>query len=255
MSSLASLISSVKTNTVNNTLLQKNLSINKKRSLQSIPTKETKKLKTNKTTDISKTNKVLKLTKEDPKVVVFDGSTLNKRPVFESKAAKKAFLSGKANINDTIPNNDNTSVTDKLEDDEEEIQNTKKDKELQDLLATSRLLEEYHVDEMSSKEKRKHFLGKLDGLGLKSNGKVKKSLSMHIGLEAKKKERQLRKLQEAKDTGLYDKSLKHLYVTKPKKNRVRDPGVTNGVGRIKGATLTIGKGELTRLQRQVSKKK
>jgi hypothetical protein len=28
----------------------------------------------------------------DPKVVVFDGSSLRKRPAIESKAAKKAFL-------------------------------------------------------------------------------------------------------------------------------------------------------------------
>ncbi|KAI9308478.1 hypothetical protein BJ944DRAFT_236975 [Cunninghamella echinulata] len=142
MSSLASLISSVKSNTANNSLLQKNLAINKKRSLQSIPTKDAKKIKSTKTVDLKES----KSKKEEPKVVVFDDSTLHKRPIFESKTAKKAFLSGKANIDDIASNSDNTKGTDKEEDDEEEMRNNQKDKELQDLLATSRLLEEYRMN-------------------------------------------------------------------------------------------------------------
>lgn len=76
---------------------------------------------------------------------------------------------------------------------------------------------------------------------------------MHMGMENKKKERQQQKLQEAKDTGLYDKSLKHLYVSTKKKQRKRDAGITNGIGKMQGATLSIGQRELGRLQRQGSK--
>jgi hypothetical protein len=72
-------------------------------------------------------------------------------------------------------------------------------------------------------------------------------------MEAKRKERQQQKLQEAKDTGLYDKSLKHLYVNTKKKQRTRDSGITNGVGRMKGATLTLSQQELGRINKQGSK--
>lgn len=76
-------------------------------------------------------------------------------------------------------------------------------------------------------------------------------------MEAKKKERELKRLQEAKDLGLYDKSLKHLYVTsdkKKKKKRDRDPGITTGIGRMKGGTLHISQSELSKVE-QMGKKR
>ncbi|KAI8099709.1 uncharacterized protein BX664DRAFT_321940 [Halteromyces radiatus] len=251
MTSLASLISNVKTNTANNSLLQKNMTISRKRANKEEVTSQTKKpkLSTSSTSNNATTKKATK-TNKDPKVVVFDGSSLTKRPTLESKAAKKAFLAGKANISDL---NTTTSDTVTKEDVEDDIENNKKDKELQELLATSKLLEEYQMEEMTSKERRKHMLGKLDTLGLKPASSEKRSLSMYIGMESKKKERQQQKLQEAKDTGLYDKSLKHLYVSTKKKERKRDPGITNGIGRMKGAVLTISKQELGRIQRQGTK--
>lgn len=78
---------------------------------------------------------------------------------------------------------------------------------------------------------------------------------MHLGLEAKKKERQHKKLQMAKDLGIYDKSLRHLYVDTKEKKRDRNPGITNGIGKMRGAMLTISKREIDRVNRQGKKSK
>ncbi|KAF7721249.1 hypothetical protein EC973_005012 [Apophysomyces ossiformis] len=137
---------------------------------------------------------------------------------------------------------------------EEEAENQRKDQELKELLATSKLLEEYHMDEMSSRDRRKHMMSKLENLGVKPSPSIKVPLAMHLGLEAKKKERQQKRLQKAKDLGLYDKSTRHLYVEAKTKKRDRDPGITNGIGKMRGAMLTISKREIAQVNRQGSKK-
>ncbi|ORX47734.1 hypothetical protein DM01DRAFT_264589 [Hesseltinella vesiculosa] len=149
MSSLASLIANVKSNTAGNSLVKKNLAVTKKRQAARYfdpAGKTTKKAKS-------------------PQVIVFDGSALTKRPTMESKAAKKAFLRSKNETLDayTLGTPDTFYLS----------ENLRKDKELQQLLATSRLLEEYQVDEMSGKERRKHMFGKMEELGMKVNPAAK----------------------------------------------------------------------------------
>lgn len=74
-------------------------------------------------------------------------------------------------------------------------------------------------------------------------------------MDAKRKVREQKRLQEAKDTGMYDKSLRHLYITPTKKKeRDRDPGITAGVGRMKGATLYLRKSDIQQEDNQRSKK-
>ncbi|KAI8388525.1 uncharacterized protein BYT42DRAFT_631526 [Radiomyces spectabilis] len=242
--SLASLISNVKSNTAKNSLLQKNLAINKKRSAShEDKTAIRKKLKQEKPA----------IESSEPKVVVFDGSSLKKRPEFESRKEKKAFLSGKILQTDSSSTEDQSKMSAKEVAEEEE--NKRNDQELKDLLATSKLLEEYQIEEMSGKERRKHMMNKLETLGAKPAANIRIPLAIHLGMEAKKKERLQQKMQEAKDTGLYDKSLKHLYVKTKAKKRDRNPGITNGIGRMKGATLQLSKEEITRVARQGTKSK
>lgn len=80
-------------------------------------------------------------------------------------------------------------------------------------------------------------------------------LSLKLNLDESRKQKGIARLQEAKDMGIYDKSLKHLYVKTKEKKRDRDPGITNGIGRMKGATLTIKKSDIERIKRQGAKKK
>lgn len=76
MSSLANLISNIKANTASNPLVQKG----QKRKIDTTEIKRPKKAKET----IQKSN--------GPSVVVFDGSVLQKKPVYEEKAEKKRFL-------------------------------------------------------------------------------------------------------------------------------------------------------------------
>lgn len=128
-------------------------------------------------------------------------------------------------------------------------------------------------DEMTSKERRKDTMKKLEGLGVKVNlvqgnkheidlthfdqasSGEKIPLSLKLSLDESRKQKGIKRLQEAKDMGIYDKSLKHLYVKTETKKRDRNPGITNGIGRMKGATLTIKKSDIERIKRQGSKKK
>ncbi|KAG2197909.1 hypothetical protein INT46_003216 [Mucor plumbeus] len=245
MSSLASLISSVKANTASNAHISR--SIKRKATVSKEELKQQKKkLIIEKKQSISKTS--------GPNVVVFDGSVLQKKPSLEDKASKKRFLDSRISTVDPL---DVVEQKNKptVKDIEEETENQKHDVELKQLLATSNLLEELEREEMTSKERRKNTMKKLEGLGVKSSPGEKMPLSVKLSLDESRKQKGIKKLQEAKDMGIYDKSLKHLYVKTKEKKRDRDPGITNGIGRMKGATLTINKSDIERIKRQGSKKK
>ncbi|KAI9255602.1 hypothetical protein BDA99DRAFT_562124 [Phascolomyces articulosus] len=250
MSSLADLISSVRSNTANNTQLQRTLG-KKRASTEPNRVQLFKKLKKEKATQ----PKVKRSSTNGPDIVVFDDSTLSKQTV-DDRVDRKSFMqSSKISKAETLSNgNQPKKMTEKEQQDEEE--NQKRDFELNQLLATSKLLEDYQKDEMTGKERRKHMMDKLETLGVKKMSNPNMPLAIHKGMQEKKRERDQKRLQEAKNLGLYDKSLKHLYTstTNKKKERNRDPGITNGVGKMRGATLHIGKNELAQMQRQGVKK-
>ncbi|CEG84767.1 hypothetical protein RMATCC62417_18524 [Rhizopus microsporus] len=236
MSSLASLINNIKANTAHNPLVQKN----QKRKTTADSNAKQKKTKT---MEESKSN--------GPTVVVFDGSILERKPLFEAKSEKRRFLDSRVTLPDKPEQKQPAMTPQELE---EEAENERHDVELKQLLATSKLLEELEREEMTSKERRRHTLQKLETLGAKPTPKEKMPLPLKLKVNEVHKRRNLEKLQEAKDLGIYHKSLKHLYVkTKPKK-RDRDPGITTGVGKMKGATLTLRKSDIQRIQRQGGKK-
>ncbi|KAG1136032.1 hypothetical protein G6F37_004825 [Rhizopus arrhizus] len=233
MSSLANLISNIKANTASNPLVQKG----QKRKIDNTEIKRPKKAKET----IQKSN--------GPSVVVFDGSVLQKKPVYEEKAEKKRFLDSRITTVEKVE--EKKKLTPKEA--EEEAENERHDVELKQLLATSKLLEELERDEMTSKERRRHTMQKLETLGVKPLAKEKMPLPLKLKLDEVHKRRNLAKLQEAKDLGIYHKSLKHLYVKTAPKKRNRDPGITTGVGKMKGATLTLQKSEILKIQRQGGK--
>ncbi|KAI9494006.1 hypothetical protein BDB00DRAFT_340920 [Zychaea mexicana] len=251
MSSLAALISSVKSNTANNTQLQRTLGKKRSASNESSQDQLIKKLKKEKAAQPIKTKKSSKA--DGPDVVVFDDSALSKQTISD-RADRKAFMSSKISKAETLSNGkEPKKMTEKEQQDEEE--NKQRDFELNQLLATSKLLEDYQKDEMTGKERRKHMMDKLENLGVKKSGNPNMPLAMHKGMQEKKREREQKRMQEAMNMGLYDKSLKHLYTssTSKKKERNRDPGITNGIGRMKGGTLIIGKQDIARVQRQGTK--
>ncbi|GAA5814284.1 hypothetical protein MFLAVUS_007778 [Mucor flavus] len=249
MSSLANLINSVKAKTANNVHL-KNNSVKRKAPGSKLEAKQ-KKQKTivEATPSISLTPKRV----SEPNVVVFDPSVLYKKPTLEDKASKKKFLDSR--ITTAEPSNVEQKNKPTAKDAEEEVENQKHDVELKQLLSTSNLLEELEREEMTSRDKRKSNMKKLETLGAKASAAPKMPLFLKLSLDESRKQKGIAKLQEAKDLGIYDKSLKHLYVKTDTKTRDRNPGITNGLGRLKGATLTIKKSDIERIKREGSKKK
>jgi uncharacterized membrane protein YgcG len=131
--------------------------------------------------------------------------------------------------------------------------NSLSEKHLQ-LLITLICLE---LEEMTGKERRKHNMNKLETLGVKKSKAIQMPIQMRLGMDKKQKERDQKKLQEAKDIGIYDKSLKHLYAaaTKEKDRKPRDRGIGSGIGKMKGSTLVLSKTEIKRVERQGMKPK
>lgn len=113
------------------------------------------------------------------------------------------------------------------------------------------------LEEMTGKERRKHNMNKLETLGVKKSKAIQMPIQMRLGMDKKQKERDQKKLQEAKDIGIYDKSLKHLYAaaTKEKDRKPRDRGIGSGIGKMKGSTLVLSKTEIKRVERQGMKPK
>ncbi|GAA5801612.1 hypothetical protein HPULCUR_007060 [Helicostylum pulchrum] len=249
MSSLANLINSVKAKTANNVHL-KNNSVKRKVPGSKLETKQKKQK-----TIAEATPSILLAPKRvsEPNVVVFDPSVLYKKPTLEDKASKKKFLDSR--ITTAEPSNVEQKNKPTAKDAEEEVENQKHDVELKTLLSTSNLLEELEREEMSARDKRKSNMKKLETLGAKAEAAPKMPLFLKLSLDESRKQKGIAKLQEAKDLGIYDKSLKHLYVKTDTKTRDRNPGITNGLGRLKGATLTIKKSDIERIKREGSKKK
>lgn len=139
---------------------------------------------------------------------------------------------------------------------------------LKNMVGTTNSLSEKHLqllitliclelEEMTGKERRKHNMNKLETLGVKKSKAIQMPIQMRLGMDKKQKERDQKKLQEAKDIGIYDKSLKHLYAaaTKEKDRKPRDRGIGSGIGKMKGSTLVLSKTEIKRVERQGMKPK
>ena len=108
------------------------------------------------------------------------------------------------------------------------------------------------MEEMSGKERRKFNMNKLESLGVKKSKAEQRPIAIRLGMEKKQKERDEKKLQHAKNIGMYDKSMKHLYAaaSKPKERKRRDRGIDSGIGKMQGSTLTLSKTEIKRIERQ-----
>ncbi|OZJ04761.1 hypothetical protein BZG36_01833 [Bifiguratus adelaidae] len=192
-----------------------------------------------------------------PQVVVFDASKLGQKPtdVKGSKYDYKAFMariSSKVGKMDMEPPPPPTA-----EEIEEEEENKRHDKELQDLLNTTKLLENYEVEMMSGQERRRHHKKKLTELGAKAGKGVKVPTAISLGMKTKERERAAAALEEAKNLGNYHRSIKHQFAVpgkeKDSKAYRRDRGIGMGIGKFKGGMLTLSKADIARVERQGTK--
>ncbi|CAG8533984.1 1048_t:CDS:2 [Diversispora eburnea] len=157
---------------------------------------------------------------------------------------------------------------------EEEI-NKKNDRELEELLKATKLLEKYTAEQLTGKQRRKYNDGKLIELGAKPDNRGKKvPTPISLGMQVKRKEKEQKELEEAKNLGLYHKSIKHKWATssstspnnhKNNNNNInntniiknkfkKDKGIGIGIGKIKNGILTLSSKDIKRIEKTNNKK-
>ena len=138
-----------------------------------------------------------------------------------------------------------------LEQDAEDDQN---DKELMDILKTTKLINDYTSADLVGKERRTYLQQRMVELGAKDAFKpAKVSLPMHIGMKKKALERVDKQIQKAKDFGTYKQSMKkdlskkEVALTRGAAaassggKRQLDKGIVGSVGRIRHGVMKVSK--------------
>ncbi|CAG8644110.1 11659_t:CDS:2, partial [Ambispora leptoticha] len=174
--------------------------------------------------------------KIEPELIVFDDSNLKKNNdanIYEWKA----FM-----------------MKSTIKEKEEEELNKRHDAELEELLKTTKLLDLYTAEQLSGKELRKHKEKQMINLGAKPPKGDKVPTPIGLGILRKKRERETKELEEAKNLGLYHQSIKNNWAASAKKNNVnRDRGIGVGIGKIRGGILTLSSQDIKRVQNSRSR--
>ena len=154
--------------------------------------------------------------------------------------------------------------------------NLQHDKELEQLLHSQLFTSREHTSKMSAGDRMRMYEGRLleiagkaaIGSGasqLKKSEHKKASGAVRTGLEKHDKDMKKLELQRAKDMGIYDKSLKHLYEGAQGKSKAtkrafgsvnadrdnkRSKGLGMGVGSFRNGMLNISKSEIDSVNAQ-----
>ncbi|CAG8525775.1 485_t:CDS:2 [Paraglomus occultum] len=192
--------------------------------------------------------------KNEPEIVVFDDKSLKSARVNGSnKSEWKAFMSSKVSKTSLKPP---AAPQDAKELEEEEL-DRQNDLELEELLKTTKLLEEYTAEEIGGKDRRKYIEKRMTDLGAKPKKGVKTPIPITIGMNLKRKDREKKELEEAKNLGLYHRSIKHVWAASAKKksNNRKNRGIGVGLGKVKDGILTLSSQDIRRVQSAGVKKK
>ena len=135
------------------------------------------------------------------------------------------------------------------ESDAEEEDDERNDKELMDILKTANLIEQYRASELTGKDRIKYQQKKLVELGGKKPKAVYAPQQVRLGMRQKAIERTNKKVQVAKDMGLYHSSLKtqimgHEAVVKNKKKKRSHSSLDKSIGKFKNGVMHISKSHL-----------
>ncbi|TPX52800.1 hypothetical protein CcCBS67573_g09800, partial [Chytriomyces confervae] len=142
------------------------------------------------------------------------------------------------------------------EDEELEKKDDENDRELMDLIRSSKLIEDFTASELTGRERRSYLEKKMIDLGAKKAPNAKAPFPMRLGMIRAEGERAAKRVQTAKDMGLYHSSLKTQILAGDDKERAMKlskkgsgskkggdlKALDGGVGRFRNGTLHIGKG-------------
>ncbi|KAI8058420.1 hypothetical protein BDF22DRAFT_38969 [Syncephalis plumigaleata] len=185
-------------------------------------------------------------------VMVFKDPTVQ-RTATSNRHDYKSFMSSKI---EKI-NEEKTIMKPKSkEEQQEEIEDRIHDKELDDLLQSSNLIERIATEKLEGKDRRKFLQGKMVELGAKPvHGKGRLPFNVHVGIQESRKKKVDQQLEEARNLGMYRNSLRReledrMGVKRKKQDAVRkDRGIKMATGKYKDGALHISTGELQRIAR------
>ncbi|CAB4484089.1 hypothetical protein RhiirA5_506044 [Rhizophagus irregularis] len=186
----------------------------------------------------------------EPEVVIFNDGLLKKslNKSGSSITEWKSFMSHKIS---KVNENPQKSLSKNIVRSDEEI-NRKNDEELEELLKTTKLLEKYTTEQLSGKDRRKYVEQKVVELGAKPKKGVKIPTPISLEIQSKRQERERKELEEAKNLGLYHKSIKHKWASSSsslsKSQKVRDKGIGMGIGKIKNGMLVLSSKDIKHVQ-------
>ncbi|KAJ3045640.1 hypothetical protein HDV00_007764 [Rhizophlyctis rosea] len=191
-----------------------------------------------------------------PVVVVFNDTSSTRKETSGNASDWRAFMSDKVKL--VAGERPKPRISKKeAEQDAEDDQN---DRDLMDLLKTTKLVEQYTADELVGKDRRKYNQQKVVELGGKAPKPQKAPLPMRIGFKMGLERIAQKRLQEAKDMGMYHSSLKTQIMgdtaraakeaeqTKRKMAR-RDRGIDGGFGKFKDGALIVSKKEIESVEK------
>ncbi|RKO91951.1 hypothetical protein BDK51DRAFT_25749 [Blyttiomyces helicus] len=185
-----------------------------------------------------------------PKVVVFNDTSVRKEGR-GSKIEWKSFMSSNINKISTVAA---TSKGISKEDAAQDAEDDQHDRDLMDLLKATKLVEQFTASELTGKDRIKYQQQKLIELGGMPGKAAKAPLPIRLGMSKKGNERAVKRLQEAKDMGMYHSSLKTQILgdvakkqAAQKAKRRKDgggKGIDGGFGVFKDGTLHVAKRDI-----------
>ncbi|CAI2180667.1 16559_t:CDS:2 [Funneliformis geosporum] len=133
--------------------------------------------------------------KKEPDIIVFNDSYLKKASKSGSNIIEwKSFMSAKVSkMNEKSQISSATKIIKELE---EERINKQNDKELEELLKTTQLLEKYTAEYLTGKDRRKYNERKMFELGAKAKKGLKIPTPISLGIQSKRQEREKKELEE-----------------------------------------------------------
>ncbi|KAJ3415157.1 hypothetical protein HDV05_005437 [Chytridiales sp. JEL 0842] len=111
------------------------------------------------------------------------------------------------------------------------------DRELMDLLKSSRLIDDIAASELTGKDRRAHLSSRLIELGAKPSKAPKAPFPMRLGMIKAEKDRSQKRLKEAKDMGLYHSSLRNQILAGGDKSKVEKMKEQQAGGKGRGGEL------------------
>ncbi|ORX88006.1 hypothetical protein BCR32DRAFT_288942 [Anaeromyces robustus] len=181
---------------------------------------------------------------KQPEVVVFN-DTSGRSTTKKSKQDWKQFMSSKvSDINGKKKVVQQKRTQEEIDQDKEDDMN---DQELMNILEATKLVENYAAQELTGEDLRRYKKRKLVELGIKESKAPKMPFKQRLIVKQSQIAKNAKDLQNAKDNGLYDPSIKNKWKLDTKAPAKRDRGLNGHVGHFKNGVLTLNKSQISQI--------